>query len=127
MDGAWQVLRSIDGTQGDWHGRHDTKESALEALKGEREGELRAAIATLSPVESGEKLYDLRLLGVAPISGRPDSVQVSFVATHGETVQRGQLLIGEDHYTTTEVARLAAATIREIAAGRLPPGTRSLL
>jgi hypothetical protein len=54
-------------------------------------------------------------------------IEVLFMALSPNDRHNGKLHLGPDSYTDDELADLAVQTIRDIAAGKLPPGTVSLV
>lgn len=88
---------------------------------------LRKEFATRSIDIEGTS-FPLALFDV--IQPKPYQTQqmvVRFTAENGSTRHSGELHLGVDRYTDTEIADLAVQTIIDIAAGRLPPGTHSMV
>jgi hypothetical protein len=54
-------------------------------------------------------------------------MELTFTASNGAVCHHGAVRLGKDRYSGEEIAGQAVRTIRDIAAGRLPPGTRAIL
>ena len=89
---------------------------------------LTAVFAARSPIDIDGTLYTFGLTGLAePRSYQPQAMELTFTASNGAVSHNGALRLGKDRYSGEEMAEQAVQTIRDIAAGRLPPGTCSIL
>lgn len=89
---------------------------------------LTTIFAACSPIKIDGRSYTFRLTGLAePCSYQPEAMELTFTASNGDVSHTGALRIGKDRYSSREIAGQAIQTIRDIAAGRLPPGTRAIL
>ena len=92
-----------------------------------REGIARAMEAR-SPIDIDGTRFTLSLLSARdPLPHETQAIHLAFTAVNGPTRHNGQLHLGLDRYTDDEIADLAVQTIRDIAAGELPPDTISML
>jgi hypothetical protein len=91
----------------------------LEALK----AEFASRTIDIDGTTFTPSLFDV----IQPKPYQTQQMRVRFIATGAGTQHQGELGLGVDNYTNAEIADLAVHTIKEIAAGRLPPDVRSPL
>jgi hypothetical protein len=90
---------------------------------------LTKAFEARSPIDIDGTLFKFSLTGLRePLQHQTRAIDVTFAAVSASGVRHdGELHLGKDRYSDDEIADLAVETVREIASGNIPPGTRQLL